>query len=78
MYGKEIYSFSAYRVYMVQATIYVSDMTNHIINVVKAVNRLKDKSEAVEFIAECYAEFFPGLFKEMPTEKKEATICKYN
>jgi Protein of unknown function (DUF2683) len=63
---------------MVQATIYLTDKANHILTVVKAVNRLKDKSEAVEYIAERYAEFFPDLFKEMPAEKKEVTICKYN
>ncbi len=45
-----------YVIYMVQAVINISKKANHVLNIVKAKNRLKDKSEAINFIAMGYAE----------------------
>jgi hypothetical protein len=39
---------------MVQAIINISDRTNRIINIIKAKYGLKDKSEAIDMIAEQY------------------------
>lgn len=41
---------------MVQAIINISDHSNRILNIVKAQYGLKDKSEAIEVMAEKYAE----------------------
>jgi hypothetical protein len=46
---------------MVQSQIFISEKANCIINIVKAQHGLKDKSEAIDFIAEKYAELaLPG------------------
>ena len=41
---------------MVQAIINISDHTNHILNIVKAKNDLRDKSEAINVMATEYEE----------------------
>jgi len=47
---------------MKQANILIKDRTNQILNIIKAQQSLKDKSEVVDFIVERYAEIF------LPTE----------
>ncbi len=51
---------------MVQALIDISDHTNRILNVIKAKHGLKDKSQAINFLAGWYAKKFlgPEFFKE--------------
>ena len=49
-------------VYMAQATIFVDDRTNRILNIIKAQHSLKDKSAVIDFVVERYAEIF------LPTE----------
>jgi Protein of unknown function (DUF2683) len=39
---------------MVQATIKISEDSNHILNIVKATYKLKDKSAAIDFIVTQY------------------------
>jgi len=48
---------------MVQALITISDHTNHILNIVKAKYALKNKSEAIDLMANQYEEkvLEPGL-----------------
>lgn len=41
---------------MVQAIIQISEESNHILNIVKAKYRLKDKSEAINMMAQQYQE----------------------
>jgi hypothetical protein len=41
---------------MVQSTIYFTENANHILNIVKAKYKFKDKSEAVNFIVTKYGE----------------------
>lgn len=41
---------------VVQAIISVSDRTNHVLNIIKAKYDLKDKSEAINVMAEQYEE----------------------
>ena len=41
---------------MVQAVVNISEKANHVLNIIKAKNKLKDKSEAINFIALEYAE----------------------
>jgi RNase P subunit RPR2 len=41
---------------MVQAIIKISEHTNRVLNVVKAKHGLKDKSQAIEYMAEHYEE----------------------
>lgn len=50
---------------MVHTTVYLSDRTNHILKMVKAINNLSSKDDAIEFIAERYAEFFPELLEKV-------------
>jgi len=45
--GRKVYILHVYMVYMVQAMINISPEANHILNIVKARNNLKDKSEAI-------------------------------
>ena len=40
--------------YMVQAMIRISNQANQILNIVKAKNNLKDKSEAIELVVQEY------------------------
>jgi len=47
---------------MAQATIFIADKTNRILNIVKAQHGLKDKSAVIDFVVERYAEMF------LPTE----------
>ena len=41
---------------MVNALINLNDNTNRILNIIKAENELKDKSEAIEFVVNDYIE----------------------
>jgi hypothetical protein len=41
---------------MVNAMIKISEQANQILNIVKARNNLKDKSEAIEYVALSYGE----------------------
>ena len=61
---------------MVQATIHISDDTDHIINIVKARHKLKDKSAAIDFIVAQYGaemlepELKPEFIEEMQQRMK--------
>jgi hypothetical protein len=50
------YIYDIYVIYMVQATIHFTENANHILNIVKAKHKFKDKSEAVNFIVTKYGE----------------------
>ena len=66
--------------YMVQAMINISPEANHILNIVKARNNLKDKSEAImrvvlEYGAETLEpELRPEFIEEMKNIHKEEKI----
>jgi hypothetical protein len=45
---------------MAQATIYIKDKTNRILNITKAQHGLNDKSAVIDYVVEKYAEMvFP-------------------
>ncbi|MFQ5406200.1 MAG: antitoxin [Candidatus Micrarchaeia archaeon] len=62
---------------MVQALVNISKKANHALNVVKAVHGLKDKSAAIEYVVEEYAEevlepeFKASYVKKLLKIKKE-------
>ncbi len=64
---------------MVQAMIRISDEANQILNIVKAKNNLRDKSEAIELVVREYGEEFlepqlrPDFIKKMKKRAKEPT-----
>ena len=66
--------------YMVKAMIRISEQANQILNIVKARNNLKDKSEAIEYVAICFGEEMlepklrPEFIAEMQKVQKEPTI----
>lgn len=43
---------------MAQATIFVDDRTNRILNIIQVQQGLKDKSAVIDFVVERYAEIF--------------------
>jgi hypothetical protein len=65
---------------MVQAMIKISEQANQILNIVKARNNLKDKSEAIEYITLSYGEELlepklkPEFIEEMNRIQKEPTV----
>ena len=65
---------------MVQATINISDDSNHILNIVKAKYKLKDKSAAIDFVVTQYGaemlepELRPEFIAEMQQIMKEKPI----
>lgn len=65
---------------MVQATVYVNDMANQILSIVKARFNFKDKSEAINFVTMKYGEEFlepelrPEFIEKMKKIEKEKTI----
>jgi hypothetical protein len=65
---------------MVSAMIKISEQANQILNIVKARNNLKDKSEAIEYIALSYGEDLmepelrPEFIEEMKRIRKEKTV----
>ncbi len=65
---------------MVQATINISDDSNHILNIVKAKYKLKDKSAAIDFVVTQYGaemlepELRPEFIAEMKQIMKEKPI----
>jgi len=65
---------------MVQAIINVNERANRILNIVKAKYGLKDKSEAINKVAELYAnellepELRPGYIEKLEKIEKEKTI----
>lgn len=65
---------------MVKAMIKISEQANQILNIVKARNNLKDKSEAIEYIALSYGEEMlepklrPEFIEEMKSVQKEKSI----
>lgn len=48
---------------MVQALVNISEKTNRILNVIKAKEGLKDKSEAIDKMASRYEEIFEPEFR---------------
>lgn len=77
---RKVYIYGVYMVYMVQAMINISPEANHILNIVKARNNLKDKSEAImqivlEYGAESLEpELRPEFIKKMGRVAKEGTV----
>lgn len=65
---------------MVQATVYINDMANQILSIVKARFNFKDKSEAINFVAMKYGEEFlepelkPEFIEKMNKIEKEKII----
>ena len=65
---------------MVKAIIDINDNTNRIINIIKAEFGLKDKSEAIEKLAEEYNEHVfepkirPSYLKRLKKIEKERTV----
>ena len=65
---------------MVQAIINISEKANQILNIVKAKNNLKDKSQAIEFVALEYGEevmepeLRPEFILKMKSREKEPSI----
>ena len=66
--------------YMVQATIKISEDSNQILNIVKAKYKLKDKSAAIDFIVTQFGakmlepELRPEFIAEMQQIMKEKPI----
>jgi hypothetical protein len=65
---------------MVKAMIKISEQANQILNIVKARNNLKDKSEAIEYVALSYGEEMlepklrPEFIEEMKRIQQEPTV----
>ena len=65
---------------MVQATVYINDMANQILSIVKARFNLKDKSEAINLIAMKYGEDLlepelrPEFIERMKKIEKEKVV----
>jgi mannitol/fructose-specific phosphotransferase system IIA component len=65
---------------MVQAMVNISEDANQILNIVKARDKLKDKSEAIEKVVLAYGEDFlepdlrPEFIQKMKERQKEATV----
>jgi hypothetical protein len=65
---------------MVQAMIKISEQANQILNIVKARNNLKDKSEAIEYVTLSYGDEMlepklkPEFIEEMRRISKEKTV----
>ena len=66
--------------YMVNAMIQISDQANQILNIVKARHNLKDKSEAIEYVAMEYGEGIlepelrPEFIEKMKKRQIEPTV----
>jgi len=65
---------------MVKAIINIDERANRVINIVKAKENLKDKSDAINMIVELYgkemleAELRPEFVKELLESQKERTV----
>jgi len=65
---------------MVQAMIRISEKTNHILNIIKARYKLKNKSKAIDYITIKYAEEFlepelrPEFIKRIKEIAKEKSV----
>jgi len=65
---------------MVKAIVEISEKANRVINIVKAKEDLKDKSDAINLIIEIYGneilepELKPEFIKELLQAQKEKTI----
>ena len=53
---EHLYTSGTYGVYMVKARIDIQERTNRILTVVRAMNKLKDKSAAIDFVVAGYAD----------------------
>lgn len=69
---------------MVQAIINIEDETNRVLNIIKAKFGLKDKSEAINVMAEQYEDEIlepqlrPEYVKKLQRIKKEKGVCFKN
>jgi len=65
---------------MVNAMISISDQANQILNIVKARHNLRDKSQAIEYVAISYGEDLleprlrPGFIEKMKKRQAEPTV----
>ena len=65
---------------MVQAMIQISKEANQVLNIVKARQNLKDKSQAIEYVALQFGQFLepelrPEFIEKMKTRQKEPTVA---
>lgn len=68
-------------IYMVQAMININERSNKILNVIKAIHSLKNKSEAIDFMTKDYEEKLlqPELRPEFVKKfKKRLESAEYN
>lgn len=56
---------------MVNALVKLDEETNKILNIVKAKNSLKDKGQAIDFIAKKYAEEEIDIIKDKGDKKED-------
>lgn len=68
-----------YVIYMVQAMINIKPRVNQVLNIVKAKQDLKDKSEAINFVVQEYEEYFlePELRPEYANKLKKIVKSKH-
>ena len=65
---------------MVQAIIHIDDDTNRTLNIIKAKYDLKDKSQAINLMAQQYEEFIlepelkPEFIEKIKKRQKEKTV----
>jgi Protein of unknown function (DUF2683). len=65
---------------MIQARVKMSDRTNHVLNIVKAKYKLKDKSAALDLVVAQYEEkilesrYRPEFIKEMLDSENDEVI----
>jgi hypothetical protein len=65
---------------MVKAIVEIDEKANRILNIIKAKENLKDKSEAINMVIEIYGqellepELRPEFIKELLSAQKEKTI----
>jgi len=66
-------------IYMVQAMINIPENVNHILNIIKARHKLKDKSEAISVVVEKFGENLlePGIRPEYLEKLKKIRKGKY-
>lgn len=71
-----------YVMYMVQAMVEINEKTNRVLNVIKAQYGLKNKSDAIDLMAEKYEEEVmeekvrPEFIKELEYAKKHGKFVK--
>ena len=79
-----MYTYSVYGVNMVQAMINIDEHSNKVLNVIKALYSLKNKSEAIDFMTKEYeerllqSEFRPEFVEKFKKHLKTAKYKEYS